>query len=140
MSVGRRSKAQVNKSRPIVFDRDDERCIFAGTIWQVLNPCGMGYGVQHRRGKGMGGSNKADTPDALLTCCNVHNGLIESSSECKAFAERSGISVRRSIADQWPMSQIPVKYADGWHLLSGDLRFPISDSTAEAIMSDLYDY
>ena len=140
MSIGKRSKAQVNKSRPIVFERDGEQCIFVGTIWQRLHPCGMGYGVQHRRGKGMGGSNKADTPDALLTCCNVHNGLIEASSECRAFAERSGIAVRRSVADQWAMSRIPVRYADGWHLLSGDSRFPIPDSAAEAIISEMYDF
>jgi hypothetical protein len=36
------------------------------------------------------------------------------------------------------MSRIPVKYADGWHLLSGDSRFRISDTTAATLMQEIY--
>jgi len=139
VSVGRRSKYQLAKSRPIVFERDQEQCIVAESIWGTIQPCMGILTLQHRVGRGMGGSAKWDAPNCLVTMCVVHNGLIESSYEFRNYCERNGISVLRRVADRVDVSSIPVRYRDGWFLLAGDSRFPIGEGTAEAIMADLYD-
>lgn len=139
MSVGKRSKYQVAKSRPIVFERDHETCIVSGTIWETIQPCMGIMTLQHRVGRGMGGSAKWDAPNCLVTMCVVHNTLIESSFEFRNYCERNGISILRRIADRMDISGIPVRYSDGWYLLAGNSRFPIPEATAEAVISDLYD-
>lgn len=87
----------------------------------------------------MGGSAKWDAPNCLVLMCVTHNGLVESSREFRLYCERNGLSILRRVADRVDVSSIPVRYSDGWHLLSGSQRFPISEATAEAVMSDLYD-
>lgn len=139
MSVGRRSKYQVAKSRPIVFARDQETCVVAGTIWETIQPCMGVLTLQHRVGRGMGGSAKWDAPNCLVTMCVVHNTLIESSYEFRSYCERNGLAIRRAVADRMDISGIPVRYSDGWYLLAGSSRFPIPEATAEAVISDLYD-
>ena len=139
MSVGRRSKYQVAKSRPIVFERDQETCVVAGTIWETIQPCMGILTLQHRVGRGMGGSAKWDAPNCLVTMCIIHNGLIESSYEFRNYCERNGLSILRRVADRVDVASIPVRYADGWFLLAGNSRYPISENTAEAVISDLYD-
>lgn len=139
MSIGRKSKYQLAKSRPIVFERDQETCVVAGTIWETIQPCMGILTLQHRVGRGMGGSAKWDAPNCLVTMCVVHNGLIESSYEFRNFCERNGLSILRRVADRVDVASIPIRYADGWFLLSGNARFPISETTAEAVISDLYD-
>ena len=139
MSVGKKSKYQLAKSRPIVFERDQEQCIVAGSIWSTIQPCMGVLTLQHRVGRGMGGSAKWDAPNCLVLMCVTHNGLVESSREFRLYCERNGLSILRRVADRVDVSSIPVRYSDGWHLLSGSQRFPISEATAEAVMSDLYD-
>jgi len=139
VSVGKRSKYQVAKSRPIVFQRDHETCVVSGTIWETIQPCMGILTLQHRVGRGMGGSAKWDAPNCLVTMCIVHNGLIESSHEFRNYCERNGLSIRRAVADRMDVASIPVRYSDGWFLLAGDSRYPISENTAEAVISDLYD-
>ena len=139
MSIGKRSKYQLVKSRPIVFQRDQEQCIVAGTIWETIQPCMGVLTLQHRVGRGMGGSAKWDAPNCLVTMCIIHNGLIESSYEFRNYCERNGLAIRRAVADRMDIASIPVRYADGWFLLSGYSRYPISENTAEAVISDLYD-
>jgi len=139
VSIGRRSKYQLVKSRPIVFERDQEQCIVAGTIWETIQPCMGVLTLQHRVGRGMGGSAKWDAPNCLVTMCIIHNGLIESSYEFRNYCERNGLAIRRAVADRMDVASIPVRYSDGWFLLSGDSRYPISENTAEAVISDLYD-
>ena len=140
MSVGRKSKYQLAKSRPIVFERDQEQCIVAGSIWETIQPCMGVLTLQHRVGRGMGGSARWDAPNCLVLMCVQHNGLIESSYEFRNYCERNGLSIRRAVADRVDVASIPVRYSDGWFLLAGDSRFPIPEVTAEAIISDLYDY
>jgi hypothetical protein len=71
--------------------------------------------------------------------CVIHNGLVESSHEFRNYCDRNGISIRRAVADRMDVASIPVRYSDGWFLLSGDSRFAISETTAEAVISELYD-
>jgi len=139
VSIGKRSKYQLVKSRPIVFERDQEQCIVAGTIWETIQPCMGVLTLQHRVGRGMGGSAKWDAPNCLVTMCIIHNGLIESSHEFRNYCERNGLAIRRAVANRMDVSSIPVRYSDGWFLLAGDSRYPISENTAEAVISDLYD-
>lgn len=139
MSVGRKSKYQVAKARPIVFERDQETCVVAGSIWETIQPCMGVLTLQHRVGRGMGGSARWDAPNCLVLMCVTHNGLVESSREFRLYCERNGLSILRRVADRVDVASIPVRYSDGWHLLSGSQRFPISEATAEAVMSDLYD-
>lgn len=138
MSVGRRSKYQIAKSRPIVFQRDQETCIVAGTIWETIQPCMGVLTLQHRVGRGIGGSAKWDSPNCLLLMCVQHNSLVESSREFRLFCERNGFSILRRVADRTDVSRIPVRYSFGWHLLSGDGKYPISETTAETMMQEVY--
>lgn len=138
-SIGKRSKFQVAKSRPIVFERDGGVCVVSGTIWGTIQPCMGILTLQHRVGRGMGGSAKWDAPNCLVTMCVVHNGLIESSYEFRNYCERNGLSILRRIADRVDVASIPVRYSDGWYLLAGDSRFPIPDAAAEAVIAELYD-
>jgi hypothetical protein len=138
MAIGKTSRKQVEQVRHAVYDRDQHRCIIEGTFWQGLEPCRGQLTVQHRVSKGAGGSAKYDAANYLLAMCLHHNQLAEASAEFARFCTRNGISVRRSIADQYPMSRIPVRYQDGWHLLDGAKRFAVPDATAEDLMLDIY--
>ena len=138
MSIGKRSKAQVEKSRPIVYERDGRRCVVRGSIWATIQPCAGSLTLQHRVGKGAGGSALYDAPPFLVAMCMIHNGLAESSAEFANFCTRNGYSLRRSLAEQHPISRVPIRYPDGWQLLSGDGRFAISESTAAELMEEIY--
>jgi hypothetical protein len=86
----------------------------------------------------MGGSALGDTPEGLICMCVGHNVLQTADA---IFAKRCmdlGWSVPRWVADQYRLSQIPVYYADGWHLLADVERVRISSQTAEAIMEEVY--
>jgi len=138
VSVGKKSKAAVAKNRSRAFIRDGFECVVTGSFWAVMQPCGGGAGVQHRVGRGMGGSAKWDELPYLVTMCNSHNRLIESSAEFKNYCERNGLSIRRSYMDRWRIEQIPIRYVDGWFLLSQDRRVPISERLANAVFEEMY--
>jgi hypothetical protein len=138
MSIGKKSKAQVQKVRQIVYDRDDHECVVRGSLWATLEPCGSALSLQHRVGRGQGGSALYDAPAFLTTMCFLHNALAESSAEFAKFCARNGFSLRRSLADQHPISRVPIRYPDGWQLLSGDGRFAISENTARELMEEIY--
>ena len=138
MSIGKRSKSQVEKSRPVVYERDDRRCVVRGTIWAILQPCGGSLTLQHRVGKGAGGSALFDAPAFLVSMCNLHNTLQPKSAEFAEFCARNGYTLRRSLAEQHPISRVPIRYPDGWQLLSGDGRFAISETTAAELMEAIY--
>jgi hypothetical protein len=118
--------SKLDRSRKIVFTRDHDECVVVGSIWQTLQPCGGPLTVQHRVGRGMGGSKKYDAPEYLVAMCLLHNGLAESSATFAAYCTRNGLS------------RIPVRYHDSWYLLSGDMRFRIPDATAVDMMVELY--
>jgi hypothetical protein len=138
MALGKQSKKNVAAVRDAVFSRDQETCVIAGSIWQSLTPCAGGLTIQHRVGRGSGGSALYDAPNHLLAMCAIHNSLQTASSEFDKYCKRNGISVRRSIAKQWSMSRIPVRYYDGWYLLDGLNRYPVPDRTAEDLMEEIY--
>ena len=139
MKIGKRSKAQVNKVRKLVFERDRHLCVVHGSLWQRLEPCWGDLTVQHAVARGMGGSAKWDGIDYLRAMCSHHNTLDTASSEFRKACIRNGWSMPRWLAEQnYPAKLLPVRYSDGWHLLQDGERIRISDATAVRIMSDIY--
>lgn len=138
MSIGRRSKAQVAVSRPIVYKRDGRCCVVDGLFEAVRWPCAGGLTVQHRRGKGMGGSALGDDPKALISFCHFHNLLETADADFAKACIQNGWAVPRWVADQHNFNKIPVKYCDGWYLLDGSERFLIPEHTALDMMADIY--
>jgi len=138
MSNGKKSRANLAKSRPIVMQRDNHTCIVQDTIWSTLVHCGGPETIQHRVNRGMGSSSKYDEPQYLLIMCSVHNTLAESSYEFADFCERNGYKVRRHIAESTPINRIPVRYGQEWFLLDGHSKFALPTKTAEDLMYEIY--
>lgn len=138
MSIGKRSRRDVNKIRKIVFARDNETCVVRGSDWGIISPCDDTLTIQHRVTRGMGSSNLFDTPRDLVTMCATHNSLEPVSADFRSYCEASGWSVRRSYASQWGLNRIPVRYGQEWFLLDGNERFRITKSVAKELMEDLY--
>lgn len=140
MAHARRSKLNVSKLRQGVYERDLD-CVVSGSLWAVLNPCGGALTIQHRVGKGMGGSSKRDERgEDLLAMCAIHNALEPASAEFRKACERNGWSVPRWAADQHSLKLIPVWYRDGWHLLDGFGRYALAHSTAMEMMFEIYGF
>jgi hypothetical protein len=134
MSIGKSAKAQTNKARQLVYDRDQHRCIVFGDRWQSINPCAGGLTIQHAVARGMGSSAKYNDVDSLRTMCAFHNALDASSAKFHRWALRNGWSVHRWMADRYGWMVIPVHYVDGWFVLHGGERHPItSDVALEAV-------
>lgn len=138
MSIGKRSKKNVAAVREQIFERDHHQCALVGTIWHVLQPCSAGLTVQHRVGRGSGGSALFDAPNHLVAMCAVHNALAESSAEFAKYCQRNGLSVPRWAAAKQSLSPIPVKIQDSWFLLDGLSRFSIPERLADELMVELY--
>jgi hypothetical protein len=136
MSIGKKSKAQVEKSRPIVYARDGKRCVVWGSIWE--STCGGAMTLQHRVSRGMGGSALYDAPAFLTTMCAIHNAMAEAAPDFAEFCRLNGWTLRRNFAERHPISRVPIRYPDGWQLLSGDGRFAISENTARELMEEIY--
>ena len=118
-SIGQRSRDQVDAIRPMVLLRDDYRCVVSGTPVGANSHCEGNVTMQHRVGRGAGGSAQYDGPAYLLTMCLRHNVLETSSAEFAAQCRENGWSISRNAIDQEPTT-IPVLYRDGWYLLDGD--------------------
>lgn len=138
MSVGRKSKSQVNAIRRKVYDRDNERCVVIGSVWSMLIPCGGALTIQHRVSRGMGSSAKYDEAPYLLTMCAVHNQAQTSNALFAEACERQGWAVRRSTVSRARIENLPVWYQDGWHLLNGNERLAITPEQAVSYIQEVY--
>lgn len=117
MAIGKLSKRQLDKIRAQVFERDAQRCLAAG----VFGFCGGPLTLQHRVGRGMGGSAQYDTPAHLITFCSIHNELQTANATFATICQSRGWSVPRWAAERVSISVIPCHYpAVGWHLLFDD--------------------
>lgn len=134
MSVGRRSKAQVNKVRETVYRRDHWTCIAAHTAYGAQ--CNAELTIQHRVTRGMGSSARFDEPKHLLAMCAYHNFLDTADGVFRDFCVARGYSVKRWAANS--AGVIPVHYADGWFLLQGDDRVEVSSVEASRLMKEVY--
>mgnify|MGYP003625481844 FL=1 len=135
MSIGKKSRSQVEKARRGVYERDGGVCISKA----VYGVCDDSVTIQHRVGRGMGGSAKYDTqPGFLLTMCGRHNMLETANADYHKVCQELGWSVPRWVPDQWSISEVPVFYWDGWHYLVGFDRVPTSDKVAKLRMESIY--
>ena len=133
-SIGQRSRQQVSALRDMLYLRDDYRCCVSGTDAGLTSPCEGPVTVQHRVGKGAGGSALFDGPEYLITMCLSHNVRAESSAEFARTCRANGWSVRRNgLVD---VAKVPALYRDGWYLLDTDgcSRQRIHPSIAEKLM------
>lgn len=138
MSHGKTSRRNVSKARRAVFERDGYQCITGG----LLGPLGACQGsptLQHRVGRGMGGSSSFDdTPAYLITLCWRHNVLETENADARTFYESVGWSIPRWVMRSFSIEQVPVCYLDGWALLEGDKRVTITAAEAVERMGVIY--
>lgn len=129
------SKDPSKRVRALVYARDDYTCLAQGH-----SPCGGIMTVQHRIGRGMGGSRMpgVNGPANLIAFCWTHNLQVETSADFRLYAQRSGWSIPRNWTPAIDPAEIPVRYADGPYLLDADgRRSPVPEVIA-AEMWGLY--
>jgi len=136
MPLGKQSRNNLDKLRRIVFVRDGEECIAKG----VFGFCGGGLTLQHRAGRGMGGSASMDTFHNLITMCAIHNELETASADFHRLCVKAGWSMPRWVHDQGFTDVIPVWYPGrGFFLLEDDGRVSIiSEREAKQIFLSVY--
>lgn len=111
--------------RDAVFARDVVSCVAAGVPEAAAWPCWGIRTLQHRVGRGAGGSALFDTPAYLLTMCAHHNGIAEADADFAAVCRESGWTLPRLRVAVDPVL-IPVRYFDGWHDLDNHgFRTPV---------------
>lgn len=137
-TIGKQSKTAVNRVREAVFIRDKNRCVVEGTPVGVNIPCVGELTIQHSVKRGMGGSARFDKPVYLRAMCSHHNSLDASDARFNEMCKVNGWSVPRWVADRDMIACVPVRYADGWHLLNGMERIRIPDRVAFSLIDNLY--
>ena len=100
--------------------RDDNRCAWTGMESDRLI-------VQHRMGRGMGGSKRANRLSNGVMLDSLINGAIESDATLQAEAVRRGVKVSR-YAD--PLLTPVLHAAHGWVLLDDDGGFTTVEEVA----------
>jgi len=135
-TVGQQSRSQVNEIRPMVEMRDDYRCVVSGTEYGATSPCTPGLTMQHRVGRGAGGSALFDGPAYLVCMCQHHNTLETSSADFAAVCLANGWKLARNAVEVVP-ELVPVRYWDGWYVLEAAscLRWRLSDAEARRLTS-----
>ena len=135
MSKGKQSRVQVERARRVVYERDGEVCVARG----FMRECIGGLTIQHRVGRGMGGSAQYDvSPAWLITLCWGHNVLETENADAREAYRARGWAVSRWVVEQWAIELVPVCYIDGWYRLIDGRRLLLEDSTAETMMGVIY--
>jgi len=132
---GKRSKANVERVRQTVYDRDGGLCVARG----FMRPCAGDLTIQHRVGRGMGGSSQYDTsPVWLLSLCWGHNVLETENADAREAYTARGWAVPRWVVNSWDISDVPVCYVDGWHWLGDNERLSVTDQVALERIGAIY--
>lgn len=135
VSVGKKSRSNVQKARQGVYERDGGVCISRG----ISGPCDDSVTLQHRVGRGMGGSALYDgDPSFLLTMCNSHNVLETADADYHRLCQELGWSAPRWVVNRWSISEVPVFYWDGWFYLVGFERVATTEKVARKRMEEIY--
>lgn len=138
LSVGKKSKKNVEMARAQVYERDLHTCIVAGSIMAWRFPCSGPLTIQHAYKRGVGSSAQYDGLDCLRAMCWLHNGLAESDAKFAAYCVKMGWAAPRWVHDRGLTKLLPVWYADGWHLLQDGERVRISQKTADDCHAEIY--
>lgn len=120
----------------LVRERDGDVCLAQGR-----GPCAGILTLQHRIGRGMGGSRIPGINHAanLIVLCFHHNGLIETDADFRSHSLKRGWSIPRNWTPAIEPADIPVRYQDGPYLLDDEgNRELISEGLAAELWS-LYD-
>ena len=132
---GNRSRANVERVRQVVYDRDGGVCVASG----FMRPCVGDLTIQHRVGRGMGGSAQYDTSASwLITLCWGHNVLETENADAREAYTARGWAVSRWVVERWDIADVPVCYFDGWNWLVHTERLPVSEKTALERMREIY--
>lgn len=135
MSIGKRSKKQVERIRQVVYDRDGGVCVGQG----FSLACSGGLTVQHRVSRGMGGSAQYDSePPWLISLCWAHNVAETSNASLREAYVARGWGVPRWVVNSWGIFDVPVRYFDGWKLLVDNERVSMSEKDALERMREIY--
>jgi len=128
------------RTRKQVYDRDGHACIAAqhplgddGWYADRYGTCAGIMTLQHRIGRGMGGSKLPGINGVtnLVAMCEHHNGLIERDAAFHRLATACGWSLPRNRRPALVTAEIPVRYIDGCFLLTPDAtRAPIPAALA----------
>ncbi len=128
-TIGQRSRQAVSDLREQLLVRDGYACVCTGLVGQDgIDACHGPLTVQHRVGRGAGGSAHFDLPGYLLIMCAWHNVLAERDADFSAVCVTNGWSIpRRNWAVVEP-DRVPVLYRDSWYELRLETcwRLPIS--------------
>lgn len=138
MTIGRKSKRNVQNVRETVLERDGRVCVAAETHWAMSHPCGGIMTLQHRVTRGMGSSARYDAEPYLVAMCAIHNALEPADADFRTYSEQMGWSIPRWAAEQNPINRIPARFHDGWFLLDGQKKFEIPASVALDLMNEIY--
>lgn len=137
-TIGQRSHGAVEQWRDTVYARDAVSCVVAGTISADHWGCRGSRTLQHRVGRGMGGSTLFDTPAYLLTMCTHHNTIAETDASFAAACRLNGWTLPRHRVNLDP-TLVPVRYHDGWHDLDNDgFRTPVWGEHAVARIAEFW--
>jgi hypothetical protein len=135
VSIGKRSKKQVERIRQVVYNRDGGVCVGQG----FGLACSGGLTVQHRVSRGMGGSAQYDTEPAwLITLCWAHNVAETSNASLREAYVARGWGVPRWVVDSWAITEVPVRYVDGWYVLVEGDRVPVTERESSERMRAIY--
>lgn len=105
------SSTEVNR---IVVARDGWKCVHCGTASNLS--------IQHRRGRGAGGSKLLNTPDNLAAMCWQSNSGMESDADEKSEASARGWHIDR--ADPREAWEVPMwRWPGDWVELLPDGTF-----------------
>ena len=124
------------KTRRAVFDRDGEACVVSTSAWCAVWPCGGALTLQHRQGRGMGGSRRLDEVWNLIPMCAVHNQLETSDAVFHSVCVSQGWSVPRWSAI--PSARFVPVWIGGWWLLGDVGRSGLNPVEVEARMREVY--
>jgi hypothetical protein len=133
--IGRKSRAQVERARRAVYQRDNRECVSKA----IYGPCSADITLQHRVGRGMGGSALYDGEAAyLVVMCARHNVAETANADYAKICRELGWSIPRWVVDQWSITEVPVFYWDGWHYLVGNDRVETTEKAARERMAEIY--
>ena len=94
------------------LNRDGEKCLHCGTT--------EGLVPQHRKNRGMGGSQALDRPSNVIVLCSAFNGQIESDAASASRAVAYGWKLK-----SWDDPEATSVYdvtAQGWFMLDNSYR------------------
>jgi hypothetical protein len=150
MKRGKQVKADRAKLFPYLLERDRYECVVTGSEWSKSLPCWGHLDTQHRGKVGSGGSglDSSNGPAAVVLMCRGHNGADADGGDFRKACLKYGWSVESWVPRRHDMSRVPIRYWDGWFLLSAFEvfasgkkklhRHAISENTAAELMNELY--